>query len=178
MRIAPVCPDQHESLVDLLCELYAYYNRQASVTRDVVRAHLLDNLLAPDSAVRLIVAEDGAHGIAGFAAVVLLHSLVDPTPANRRQCMVKELYVRSGRRSAGVGRALMAWVARYAVDQGCGRIDWHVQASNRAGIRFYAGLGAEPVEGRLNYRLRRPVMEALAASRLRASDEPPEPLLA
>jgi GNAT superfamily N-acetyltransferase len=171
MRITPVSPDQHESLIDLLCELYGYYNRQASVTRDVVRAHLLDNLLAPDSAVRLIVAEDRARSVAGFAAIVLLHSLVDPTPANRRQCMVKELFVRSGRRSEGVGRALMAWIARYAVDQGCGRIDWHVQASNHAGIRFYAGLGAEPVEGRLNYRLRRPEMEALAATRLRTRNE-------
>jgi GNAT superfamily N-acetyltransferase len=164
MRIAPVSPDQYKSLIDLLCELYGYYNPKASVARDLVRAHLLDNLLTPDSAVRLIVAEDAAGSIAGFAAVVLLHSLVDPTPANRRQCMVKELYVRGGRRGGGVGRALMAWVARYAVEQGCGRIDWHVQASNHAGIRFYAGLGAKRVDGRLNYRLCRSEMEALASS--------------
>lgn len=164
MRIAPVCPHQHESLIDLLCELYGYYHPQGSVPRDVVRDHLLRNLLAPDSAVSLIVAEDAAGTIAGFAAVVLLHSLVDPTPANRRQCMVKELYVRTGRRGRGVGRALMAWVARHAVDEGCGRIDWHVQASNHDGIRFYAGLGAEPVAGRSSYRLRRPAMEALASA--------------
>jgi GNAT superfamily N-acetyltransferase len=162
MRIALLSSDQHGSLIDLLCELYGYYNPQASVSRDVVRDHLLRNLLAPGSAVRLIVAEDTEGAIAGFAAVVLLHSLVDPTPANRRQCMVKELYVRAGRRGGGVGRALMAWIARYAVDQGCGRIDWHVQASNHAGIRFYAGLGAERVDGRLNYRLHRRAMDALA----------------
>jgi hypothetical protein len=57
----------------------------------------------------------------------------------------------------------MAWVARYALDQGCGRIDWHVQASNHAGIRFYAGLGADCVEGRLNYRLGRRAMDALCS---------------
>jgi GNAT superfamily N-acetyltransferase len=165
MRIAPVSPEQYESLIDLLCELYRHYNPGASVSRDVVRDHLLDNLLVPGSAVRLIVAEDAARHIVGFAAVMLLHSLVDPTPANRRQCMVKELYVRAGRRGDGVGRMLMAWVARYAVEQGCGRIDWHVQASNHAGIRFYAGLGAERVQTRLSYRLMRPAMDALASPR-------------
>ena len=163
MRIALLASDQHESLIDLLCELYGYYNPQASVARDAVRGHLLHHLLAPDSAVRIIVAEDMERTIAGFAAVVLLHSLVDPTPANRRQCMVKELYVRAGKRGGGVGRALMAWVARYALDQGCGRIDWHVQASNHAGIRFYAGLGAHWVDGRLNYRLGRLAMDALCS---------------
>jgi len=169
MRIAPISPEQYDSLIDLLCELYRHYHPEASVSRDVVRDHLMGNLLAPGSAVRLIVAEDGATNIVGFAAVMLLHSLVDPTPANRRQCMVKELYVRAGRRGDGVGRTLMAWVARYAMDHGCGRTDWHVQASNHAGIRFYAGLGADRVEGRLNYRLGRRAMGALASSSQDAS---------
>ena len=166
MRIAlfePVAPEQYESLIDLLCELYRHYHPEASVARDLVRDHLMGNLLAPGSAVRLIVAEDAEGNVSGLAAVMLLHSLVDPTPANRRQCMVKELYVRAGKRGGGVGRALMAWVARYALDQGCGRIDWHVQASNHAGIRFYAGLGAHWVDGRLNYRLGRRAMDALCS---------------
>ena len=164
MHVAPVSPEQYESLIELLCELYRHYNPEASVSRDVVRDHLTGNLLAPGSAVRLIVAADAAKNIVGFAAIMLLHSLVDPTPANRHQCMVKELYVRAGHRGDGVGRNLMAWVARYAVDQGCCRIDWHVQASNHAGIRFYAGLGAERVQTRLSYRLKRPEMDALASS--------------
>jgi hypothetical protein len=43
MRIAPfepVSPEQYESLIDLLCELYAYYHPEASVSREVVRDHL------------------------------------------------------------------------------------------------------------------------------------------
>jgi len=73
--------------------------------------------------------------------------------AHRRQCMMKELFVRADSRGRGVGRALMAWIARDAAGQGCGRIDWHVKASNEAGIRFYAGLGAQRVADRLSYRL-------------------------
>jgi len=152
MRIDLVSPDQHESLVDLLCELYRYYHDE-EVARADVHDHLLGNLLAPDSPLRLVVAEDASGNVVGFAAVALLYSLVDPTPANRRQCMMKELFVRAESRGRGVGRALMAWIARHAAEQGCGRIDWHVKASNEAGIRFYASLGAQRVGDRLSYRL-------------------------
>jgi ribosomal protein S18 acetylase RimI-like enzyme len=161
MRIALVATEQHESLIDLLCELYRYYHDDAEVARAAVRDHLLHNLLAPASPLRLVVAEDASRTVVGFAAVALMHSLVDPTPANRRQCLMKELFVRADSRGRGVGRALMAWIARDAAEQGCGRIDWHVKASNAAGIRFYAGLGAQRVEDRLSYRLDRPALERL-----------------
>lgn len=157
LNVALVRPDQHESLIDLLCELYRYYHEDVHDTAEVARAdvrdHLLGHLLAADSPLRLVVAEDGAGTVVGFAAVALLYSLVDPRPAHRRQCMMKELFVRADHRGRGVGRALMAWIAHDAAAQGCGRIDWHVKASNEAGIRFYTGLGARRVEDRLSFRL-------------------------
>lgn len=167
MHTAPVTPSQHESLVDLLCELNAYYRRpgdlQPAVSRDSVRAHLQDNLLSAGSALRLVVASRPDGTVVGLAAVMLLYSLVEPSPARRGQCMVKELFVRESARSEGAGRALMAWVARFAVDQGCGRIDWNVMASNGRGIAFYEGLGARKVADRLSYRLERSAIEKLAA---------------
>ena len=153
MRIAFVSAQQHESLVDLLCELYAFYNDASTVSRSAVQAHLIENLLAVDSPVRLVVASRANSDIVGFTAIGLFYSLIDPTPEKRRQCLVKELFVRSSERSHGVGRALMAWVARYAVESGCCRIDWPVNASNRDGISFYEDLGAEHVSERLSYRL-------------------------
>ena len=91
MRISLVSDEQHEALVDLLCELYAYYNNAPAVTPDEVRAHLKHHLLAADSPLRLVVAQDAGGTILGFAAIVLLYSLVDPTPQHRRQCLMKEL---------------------------------------------------------------------------------------
>jgi GNAT superfamily N-acetyltransferase len=164
MQIGLVSAPQHESLIDLLCELYGYYNKASTVTREVVRTHLLENLLASDSPLRLVVASHPQRGVVGFAAIALLYSLVDPTPENRRQCLLKELYVRSTERSLGVGRALMAWSARYAVDHGCGRMDWNVKASNHEGRAFYEGLGAENVDDRLSYRLARPSLVRLAGT--------------
>jgi GNAT superfamily N-acetyltransferase len=67
--------------------------------------------------------------------------------------LLKELYVRPSHRRQGTGRALMAWVARHALEHGCARIDWHVAASNRPGLAFYRALGALHVAGRLNLRL-------------------------
>ncbi len=65
----------------------------------------------------------------------------------------KSFFVRSSERGQGVGKPLMAWIARYAVNNGCCRIDWPVQASNDNGISFYESLGAKRVAERLSYRL-------------------------
>jgi ribosomal protein S18 acetylase RimI-like enzyme len=56
----------------------------------------------------------------------------------------------------------MLWVARYAVEHGCSRIDWPVKASNVRAISFYESLGAKLVDDRLSYRLSQPSLGALA----------------
>ncbi len=48
-----------------------------------------------------------------------------------------DLYVREGYRSFGVGKALMAALARTAKGLNCGRIEWTVALSNDRGIAFY-----------------------------------------
>lgn len=153
-----------DSLIELLQELHAYYNDGNTTPRDCVREHLLDNLLGPHSPHQLIVAHAGDHRVIGLAAISLVYSLVDPAVETRRQCLLKELYVRASSRSQGAGRALMVWVAAHAHAQGCGRIDWPVRASNARGIAFYESLGAQRVVERLSYRLGGPALAQLAAS--------------
>lgn len=151
--MALITESQHERLRELLAELYEYYNESSSVAHEVVLAHLRSNLLNVDSPLRLVVATCPAGEVVGFAAVALLFSLVDLTPQNQRQCLLKELFVKAKERGNGVGRALMTWVAQYAVANGGGRVDWNVQATNHQGIAFYKGLGAEQVAERLSFRL-------------------------
>lgn len=153
MRIALLVPEQHESAIDLLCELHAYYNEASTVSREVVRDHLLGHLLAGDSPVRLAVATRDDGRVVALAAIALVYSVVEPTPEKRGQCALKELFVSSEARGLGTGQALMAWVARYALDHGCCRVDWPVKASNHRGISFYQSLGSEQVADRLSYRL-------------------------
>ncbi|MEO5685867.1 MAG: GNAT family N-acetyltransferase [Burkholderiaceae bacterium] len=153
MRIALVDACQHETLVALLHEMCTSYSEEEPVSLADVRSNLLDNLLAAGSPVRLVVAVDDAGEAIGFAAIALFHSLVDPAPQRRGQMLLKELYVRQSHQGQGVGRALMAWVARHAIERGCARLDWNVSASNRQGLAFYRSLGALHVAGRLNFRL-------------------------
>ena len=164
MRVDLVAQSQHDSLVDLLCELHAYYNDGAAIAPSLVREHLVENLLGPGSPQRLVVASDGEGQVSGLAAISLVYSLVEAAPDKRRHCQLKELYVRSSSRGRGVGRALMAWVARHAWDNGCRRVDWPVRASNARGIAFYESLGAELVMERLSYRLNDAALQRLAMS--------------
>lgn len=165
MRVELASQPHHESLVELLCELHAYYNDGAAVAPEVVRSYLIEQLLAVDSPLRLVVACEERGHVIGFAAISLTYSLVEPSPEKRRQCWLKELYVRSSKRTLGVGKTLMSWVARYAVENGCSRIDWPVKASNTRGIAFYESLGATRVVERHNYRLDGVNLRALAGER-------------
>jgi len=110
--------------------------------RAVVREHLVENLLGARSPHRLVVASEDDGRVVGLAAITFVYSLVEPAADKRCHCQLKELYVRSTDRSRGAGRALMSWVAQYAFDNGCRRIDWPVKASNSRGIAFYEALGA------------------------------------
>jgi GNAT superfamily N-acetyltransferase len=168
LRVALVAHSHHESLVELLCELHSYYNERSSVPHEVVRSYLIECLLAPTSPLQLVVATREPSHVLGFAAVSLTYSLVEPTADKRRHCWLKELYVRSSSRSLGVGKALMSWVAQYAVAHGCSRIDWPVKESNARGIAFYERLGAQQVVERLSYRLSEPNLSKLAGGSTRA----------
>jgi ribosomal protein S18 acetylase RimI-like enzyme len=162
--------DQHKSMIDLLAEIHAYYTEGAVISHEVIREHLLGNLLSPNSAHRLAVYSRDDGVVVGFAAITLVYSLVDFVPEKRKHCQLKELYVRSSMRSNGVGRALMSWVARHAVENGCHRIDWPVRATNAKGIAFYKSIGAEQVVERLSFRLSEPEVSTLASQQPGASD--------
>ncbi len=170
MRVHQLREDQHESMIDLLAEIHAYYTEGAVISHAVIREHLLGNLLSSDSPHRLVVCSRDDGVVAGFAAITLVFSLVDFAPEKRKHCQLKKLYVRSSMRNNGVGRALMSWVARHAVDNGCHRIDWPVKATNAKGIAFYKSIGAQQVIERLSFRLSEPEVSALASQHHEASD--------
>jgi len=162
MQVDLVSQPQYESLIELLCELHTYYNEGSLVPPEMVRSHLITNLLGRDSPLRLVVAYEGTGQVLGFAAISLTYSLVDPAPEQRRHCQLKELYVRSSTTGRGVGTAIMAWVAQYAAENGCRRMDWPVKATNARGISFYKRLGAQQVVERLSFRLTEPSLSELA----------------
>ena len=153
MQIEFANKQHHQSLVDLLYEMCLYYDPDSTASKADVRQHLTGNLLAPDSAVRLVVVSDNGIDVRGFAAISMFHSLVDPMSQTATQLFMKELYIRSSCRSCGLGKAVMKWIAGYALSKGCARMDWTVNSSNHAAQDFYHSLGAAYVADRWHYRM-------------------------
>jgi len=60
----------------------------------------------------------------------------------RTMLWLEDLFVEESERGRGTGRALVAALARLAVERGHARIDWHVLDWNAPSIAFYERLGA------------------------------------
>lgn len=56
-------------------------------------------------------------------------------------------------RFQGVGKVMMAFMARLALERGCQRLEWGCLDWNAPTIAFYTALGALPVQGMTLYRL-------------------------
>ena len=66
---------------------------------------------------------------------------------------LEDLFVVPQWRGRGIGRALLAHLARIAVAGGFGRLEWSVLDRNAPAISFYRNLGARPMDEWTVYRL-------------------------
>ena len=76
---------------------------------------------------------------------------------------LEDLYVKPKARGTGTGKALLACLAKIAVEQGCGRLEWWCLDWNEPSIRFYKQMGATPMEDWTTYRVDGNALPALAA---------------
>ncbi len=104
----------------------------------------------------LLAEEDGAPS--GFALFFHNYSTFLAQPG----IYLEDLFVRPEQRGRGVGRMLLAELARVAVERGCGRLEWAVLDWNEDAIRFYERLGARPNSDWTVYRLTAEALHALA----------------
>ena len=70
--------------------------------------------------------------------------------------------MRPAARGRGIGRRLLAWLARSALERGCARLEWAVLDWNAPSIAFYRKLGALPQEEWTTFRLTDAALERLA----------------
>lgn len=121
----------------MVCEL-AEYERAA----DEVRASEEDlrrDLFGERPAVFSHIAEDPGGAVVGFSLWFLNYS----TWMGRHGIYLEDLYVSPDARGGGYGKALLAELARIAVDRGYGRLEWSVLTWNPAN-GFYRSIGAVP----------------------------------
>jgi GNAT superfamily N-acetyltransferase len=106
------------------------------------------HLFGERPAAEAVIAErDGEP--AGFALFYTTFS----TFLCRTGIWLEDVFVRPAHRRAGVGLALMRHLAGVAVERGCGRLEWSALDWNEPALRFYAGIGAEPLRDWVVHRL-------------------------
>ena len=86
---------------------------------------------------------------AGFALWFYNYSTFQGKPG----IYLEDLFVRPRFRRRGIGKALLINLARFAVEQGCGRYQWQVLDWNSPSIAFYESLGAEVMKQWLTMRV-------------------------
>jgi GNAT superfamily N-acetyltransferase len=98
---------------------------------------LTQNLFADQPAVFCHIAEVDGDAV-GFALWFINFS----TWVGKHGIYLDDLYVRPATRGRGVGRALLATLARICVERGYDRLDWWVLDWNDKAIGFYRSIGA------------------------------------
>ncbi|MEO8501012.1 MAG: GNAT family N-acetyltransferase [Vicinamibacteria bacterium] len=99
-------------------------------------------------------------GPAGFALFFHNYS----TFLGRPGVYLEDLFVKPDFRGKGVGRALLQYLAKVALDRNCGRLEWSVLDWNAPAIGFYKSLGAEPMEDWTIFRLKGEALARLAGA--------------
>jgi GNAT superfamily N-acetyltransferase len=82
---------------------------------------------------------------------------------------LEDLFVLPEARRRGIGRLLLMWLARTAVERGCARLEWSVLDWNEPSIQFYRNLGAVPMDEWTIFRVAGDALTALAAGNPRGS---------
>lgn len=119
------------------------------------------------------VAEAAIASLRGADAGFVLFFHTFSTFLGRPGVYVEDLFVKPEARGNGIGKALLRYVARLAVERGCGRLEWSVLDWNEPAIRFYEGVGARPMGDWTMYRLTGDALSGFAEAP-RADDTPRE----
>lgn len=122
-------------------------------------AQLHATLFGPAPAAEVVLATLGEE-TAGFALWFRSYSTFLAQPG----IYLEDLFVFPAHRGQGLGRRLLAHLARTAVERGYGRVEWAVLDWNVDAIRFYESLGAVPMADWTTYRLTGDALPALGVA--------------
>jgi len=159
-RIRPAEPGDVEAIAVLVHRL-AVYEREPDAAEagpdDFAAA-----LFGPEPKVFAHIAEvDGGGGweVAGMAVWFVTFS----TWKGRHGLWLEDLFVVPEHRRLGLGRALLATLARVCEERGWPRFEWWVLDWNDPAHRFYESIGARPEDEWTTWRLDGSALASLAA---------------
>jgi GNAT superfamily N-acetyltransferase len=155
LTIRPATADDVALIAQLIRDL-AEYERLAHAAV-ATEGGLRGQLFGEHPAAEVLIAEaDGEP--AGFA--LFFHTF--STFLGKRGLYLEDLFVRPDFRGLGLGKHLMAALARIAVQRDCGRFEWSVLDWNEPAIGFYRRLGATGQDEWTTHRLTGDALASLA----------------
>ena len=154
LAIRAALEEEAPLILQLIKELAEYekLSHEVVATEDSLRRSLFGQRRFAEALIGEVEGEP-----AGFA--LFFHNF--STFLGRPGIYLEDLYVRPEFRGSGLGRALLAYLARLALERGCGRLEWSVLDWNEPAIGLYKSVGAAPVDGWTGYRVAGKALEEL-----------------
>lgn len=151
VAIRRALPEDFARLAELLHEAFAFHGNRPPILTEEMEGALRDHGSGPAPEFEALLAElgQGRRGrvtdgqAIGFALYGPIFWTGDMAPA----LFLNELYVQPAYRERGIGRAMMAALARVAEQRHWSRIVWMVDHANHPALAFYNQL---PGARRLN----------------------------
>jgi GNAT superfamily N-acetyltransferase len=144
-------------ILSFITELAEYEKLASEVTATI--EDLRETLFGSRPIAYAVIAYAGREP-AGFALYFFSFS----TFLGRPGLYLEDLFVRPAWRGRGLGRRLMAHLAKVAVERRCGRMEWSVLNWNEMALRVYRAVGATPMSEWTVQRLTGDALAALAAT--------------
>lgn len=141
-------------ILSFIKDLAEYENMSDQV---VATEELLKEWLFEKKKAEVLLAMEGDKPV-GF----VLYFYNFSTFLGRAGIYLEDLFVKKEYRGKGYGKALLKELARIAVSQGCGRLEWCCLDWNQPSIDFYLSLGARPMDDWTQYRVTGDTLKALA----------------
>jgi GNAT superfamily N-acetyltransferase len=155
LAIRPAAPDDVPLVLRFIRELAEYEKLGHEVVATEER--LRETLFGARAYAEVVIAEVEGEP-AGFALFFHNYSTFLAQPG----IYLEDLYVRPEARGRGVGRRLLAHLARLARERGCGRLEWWVLDWNEPAIGFYRSLGAQAMDEWTVFRVAGEALDRLA----------------
>ncbi len=150
-------PGDIDTIRDFILALadYEKLSHEVKADRDTLERYLF----GPRPMAEVAIAEhDGAP--VGFA--LFFHNF--STFEGRPGLYLEDLFVRPEARGLGAGKALLAHLARLAVERDYARLEWSVLDWNEPAIAFYRSIGAKPMDEWTVQRVDGDALQSLAAA--------------
>lgn len=157
ITIRPATPEDIPLVLQFIRDLARYERLEHEVCASEAQLH--ESLFGERRHAEVVFACSAGQPV-GFA--LFFHNF--STFKGRPGIYLEDLYVRPEARGRGIGKRLLTYLARTAVERGCARLEWAVLDWNEPSIGFYRSLGAVAMDEWTTFRLTGEALALLAGS--------------